>query len=640
MTDIRISCGKFHQYKSLFNKFQLTHFISDNLKIEGNNLFHSWTNTTGNKFYLFGYLVGIRQADGSLSPPTLIKIDPGLLENPDLIPNIEGRFVLLKVHNETGIEIWTDQYGRIDIYCQKIEGGYIFASGMDALPISIARSELNEVGLAHSLAIYGSRPAKQDTIYKNVTRLGVNQGFFYKDGALSILLRKFKPRTISPVYEHKDLNRYANFFIEAIRSRSSSDGNIVYLSSGWDSTAILATLIHLHGNRKVKAIIGRMRYSDRSGVINQFEIDRAKAFAEYYSIELVVVELDYTKDVGNILGDILPIFRSQQFASLVGINHWKLAEAAARISNGNEAIFAGEISDGAHNLGFSQYVTIFHPASRDFREYSDKMASYLFGPTFYQQILNGTYKVDPVWNIFLDKNSQIKLDKAADTKEGITNQLLSSFFLRPGRLPFYSINNTKLLTTNGAHNYSSISESKYFGEILQEITPDNLYSFYLHLYHSFHWQGSTVSTLEHTAVHHGLKCHMPFYDSQIIDFLSAMPEDWGRGLDLNNTKYPLKWMLQNRIDYPYEYQSGPHAYTYDIRPEFSLGGEILHSSSYSPIFKSRFREKSFINLLNEEYFDLSYIDKTIKKYLEGEELLGQEVADILSLGNHSLVGVY
>ena len=48
-----------------------------------------------------------------------------------------------------------------------------------------------------------------------------------------------------------------------------------------------------------------------------------------------------------------------------------------------KSVFCGEISDGAHNLGFSQFTTIFH-TSKHFREYSDKMASYLYGPTFMQ----------------------------------------------------------------------------------------------------------------------------------------------------------------------------------------------------------------------------------------------------------------
>ena len=36
------------------------------------------------------------------------------------------------------------------------------------------------------------------------------------------------------------LNEYSDFFIESVRSRASKSGNIIFLSSGWDSTTILA----------------------------------------------------------------------------------------------------------------------------------------------------------------------------------------------------------------------------------------------------------------------------------------------------------------------------------------------------------------------------------------------------------------
>ena len=54
----------------------------------------------------------------------------------------------------------------------------------------------------------------------------------------------------------------------------------------------------------------------------------------------------------------------------------------------------------------------------------------------------------------------------------------------------------------------------------------------------------------------------------IIKFLNEMPESWGRGLELKPTKYPLKWMLENCINYPMELQTGPHSYLYDINPSF------------------------------------------------------------------------
>ena len=84
------------------------------------------------------------------------------------------------------------------------------------------------------------------------------------------------------------------------------------------------------------------------------------------------------------------MFQSQEFSNLTGVNHWLLAKGAAKIAQPGAVVFAGEISDGAHNLGFSQYFSIYHPASHAFREYSDKMASYLFGPTFLDQLIRRT----------------------------------------------------------------------------------------------------------------------------------------------------------------------------------------------------------------------------------------------------------
>ena len=114
------------------------------------------------------------------------------------------------------------------------------------------------------------------------------------------------------VLDKKDLNQYSDYFIESIRARASDDGNIVYLSSGWDSTSILAVLVHLFGKSKTRCIIGKMIYSNRTGVVNQFEIDRAKLVADYFGVRLDIIDWDYTKnvkvDVEEVLGNIFKDF--------------------------------------------------------------------------------------------------------------------------------------------------------------------------------------------------------------------------------------------------------------------------------------------------------------------------------------------
>ena len=81
----------------------------------------------------------------------------------------------------------------------------------------------------------------------------------------------------------------------------------MYLSSGWDSTSILGGLVHEFGAEKVKAVIGRMCYSERAGIINPFEIDRAQKVADYYGVSLDIVEFDYTKEIPDVLDDLKKI---------------------------------------------------------------------------------------------------------------------------------------------------------------------------------------------------------------------------------------------------------------------------------------------------------------------------------------------
>jgi hypothetical protein len=612
---------------------------TESLVVEGDGVAYRWSDADGNQYFVLGEVFGIRRADGSLADAALVVIDPSPFEAPDRFWEIEGRFVVVRIETAGKTEVWADRFGRVDVYWQVIDGGVVLATEIDLLPVAKSGATPSQIGLAHALTVYGARPAKQHTLYEGVKRLGVDQGLCLDNGKVYVLSRKFIPVSTGK-YGERQNHEYADILLEAIRARASKDGNVVYLSSGWDSTTILACLVHLFGNRKLRAVIGRMRYADRSGVINQFEIDRASAVADYFGIPLDICELDYRTNAAEILERTRPLLRSQQFANITGINHWLLAETTAKTARGDETIFAGEMSDGAHNLGFSQFVTIFHPASQDFREYSDKMASYLFGPTFLQEILEGRQEHDPIWNLFKSRATTTKFDEISANPNDRTRQFLASFFLRGGRMPFTSLTNSKLLSNNGRVVYAAQMEETYLTRAGSEATPETLYAWFLHLYNSFHWQGATVATLEHTAAAHGMRCALPFHDGRLIEFLSAMPESWGRGLDLKPTKYPLKWMLQNRIDYPLHLQVGPHSYLYDIDPSFSHLGELLFGSSFAAVFKESLASDWCHKRLDPKMFDLDYVDSIVNRYLNNEEVRGAEMNDLGVLAFQSAIGDY
>src|SRR5690606_11507876 len=100
----------------------------------------------------------------------------------------------------------------------------------------------------------------------------------------------------------------------------------------------------------------------------------------------------------------------------------------------------------------------------------------------------------------------------------------------------------------------------YF-DAVENLDENSLYAAYLYLYNSFHWQGSTVAPLFTVADHFGIQMKLPFWDADLQNLLSFMPEHFGRGLDLNPTKFPLKSFLKNKVEnYPFELQEGPHSY--------------------------------------------------------------------------------
>ena len=612
-----------------------TIYEHEDLCIQATETLNKWKNDQGDKFFVFGEIIGVRYTDFKINS----NFNWSIVEKQENTKNIEGRYIVIKISKEDEISIWTDFFGRVDIYWIKTSSIIEITSGINLFSKEINKGKINQIGLSQALTIYGSRPLKKHTLFTEISRLGVQEKLNINNENVSVTKLQFEPRNVFPKEDKSKLELYSDIFIEAVRSRASETQNIVFLSSGWDSTSILATLIHLFDPSKIDCIIGRMRYSDRSGIINQFELDRAEKMAKYFKVKLHIVELDYTKNASKIIEEVSPILNDQGFGAGTGYNHWLLAKGAKEISKPGAVIFAGEISDGAHNLGFSQYFSIYHPASHPFREYSDKMASYLFGPTFLKQMIDGNHEDDPVWKIFKSYNQSTIFDNLAKGDNEIIHQLLSTFYLSGGRIPLYSKSNSKLLTVSGIEKFLKICEETYLKEFYGKINENNIYSHYLHLYHSFHWQGGTVNTLEHICESFGFKCRLPFLDKSLVDFLSEMPESWGRGLDINNTKYPLKWMLSNRIDYPMHFQEGPHSYLYDVNPLFSHAAEIMYSSSFTEIYKEIFKRKEFIKNMDPDFFDLEYINKIIDSYLEGEEAGGQTLSDLYIIGNFLAIGL-
>jgi hypothetical protein len=590
---------------------------------------------TNGDLYVFGRVDARRSANGALGAvESLDGVFSDLARHHPFeawAEQLEGRFILVLLdRHEHRCLVQADRFGRADVFVQQQGGVAAVASGLPLLPSPLAAGGYDQAAIAHALTIYSVRPPKQHTIFKNVRRAGVGDTVVVSARGVETRRRRFVPAETRP-HGPRDLVRYTDLFLEALRARGSDHGNVVYLSSGWDSTSILAGLVHVFGARKVRCVIGRMTYSTEAGVCNPYEIARAAKVADYFGVPLETVEFDYTTTGRELFDDLRPIFQSAGFVGPTSFNHWKLARFVADTSAGGESVFAGEISDGAHNLGFSQYLTVFHPVI-DFREYSDKMLGYLFGPTFLKALWDGSATDDPVYRFLRDRYpTDTAFDDVPGGRESRTTRLLSSFFLRGVRFPLWSLRNSRMLTADGRRAYLDEMERTYLAEAGEAATPSTLYAWYLHLYNSFHWQAGTVATLDLTADACGLPMALPFWDAGLQDFLSGMPEDWGRGLELKPTKYPLKEMLASRIDYPMHLQVGPHSYQYDVNPRFTLTGESMHRSQLGAYFKTVLARGDCFAHLSPEMFEVGYLRGLVERFAGGEELYGADLSDVAAL---------
>jgi len=303
-------------------------------------------------------------------------------------------------------------------------------------------------------------------------------------------------------------------------------------------------------------------------------------------------------------------------------------------------IFNGETSDSFHNFGFSQFVTFFHSV-KSFTEYADKMNCYLYGPTYLRKVIDGTADADKVGIIFRKMNEAVSFREAsADATARMRDYMLPLFYGSP-RIPFAETLANPALTATAVENVRDFPFGVWDPEILGRITPETCYAAYIHLYHSFHSQGSTVNCNKWAMLENGHRWRMPFHDTRIVDILSAAPESWGRGLDFNNVKFPLKWVARNKIDFPYEVlEEGPHSYLYDVIEGFSLFAEIMYRSGVTPWFKEVLAERPYRSILSDTHFDLAYLDGLVDAYLAGREARGPDFNNLVSLALFCATGWY
>ena len=113
------------------------------------------------------------------------------------------------------------------------------------------------------------------------------------------------------------------------------------------------------------------------------------------------------------------------------------------------------------------------------------MMSYLYSPSFLDQIENGLHEDDPIWKIFKAFRPNQIINKVDNDFALAKEDFLASFFLTGGRFPFYSLDNYQSLSNEGTEYLRAEYVDKYIKDPAASLNQDNFYSTFFHLYYSF-----------------------------------------------------------------------------------------------------------------------------------------------------------
>ena len=211
----------------------------------------------------------------------------------DIKNNLEGRYILLKITKKNELFVISDYFGRMDVYYSKVNNSFIISSDLSNFNLEINQNTYDYFSLSHSLYIYGCRPPKKSTLYKGIKRLGVNEYIKWQGDNFEVLKINANLQKCNEKFEENDLEKYYEIWLDAIEKRTSEKDNLVFLSSGWDSSSLLAGLVHLKGQKKVQALVGEFHFSERSGFGNKFEVDRVKAICDFFNVKFHITKIDH-----------------------------------------------------------------------------------------------------------------------------------------------------------------------------------------------------------------------------------------------------------------------------------------------------------------------------------------------------------
>ena len=554
-------------------------------------------------------------------------IETAIRENSitDIAKVLEGLYCGVAIDKKNNcMYLLSDTFNRKNFFYSQTGDEITISTSLKDVLSTKHKIKYDQKGL-YSYLLLGYTPISH-TFYEEVYRLGSDE--IIKIGPEGIdFISTAKIKDIEH-FDKSKIDLYEKQLENSVLSRASEDvGNIVMNSGGWDSTTLVYLLTKNFDKSKVKSVVMEVILTDKQS-FNVYEVDKVKRISKHFGIETETTTIDYSsKEMIDLWERNLDNLRENHL--YFWIHHLKLAEQVSEKAAIGSSIFSGEASDSIHNFGFSQFVSVNYE-NLLLREYADKAKSYLYGPTFLKSIQDGTFQEDKVFQFFryyYGKDKFQSLD-SNNVKE-LMNQYYQSFILSYQRVPFAKWENTSVVSDKMNQEFEQFVNTNYFNDLTNQTTSGNIYYNLLQVYKRFHFQSAQMQVANVAFNKFNLSCKIPFLDLNMVDYMYAMPEDWGRGLELKTTKYPLRYLANERwsgMPLNILEESGPHSYIAENDKKWTYAGgnwDIYCEILYRSVFKDYFKEM-FVNVDVEKYFDADYFNtdlfnKVIKDYINGVE---------------------
>ena len=560
-------------------------------------------------------------ADGSAEPlgkharcehQTLLRFFEERLRDPWFVKdNLEGVYIIIAYNREEGsVTVFGDFLNRLNLFYVR-QGEELFASmRLNRSIRDLAGPELNPCALGNILSQNYCLDA--ETIYENIKRLGFDQALSLTQSGSKLQERAVFQHVLP--YAEDQLEEYGSILTNAVASRMAPV-NIVSCSGGWDSTMLVDLLCDQGGPASVRPVLLDLAFAD-GRLYNVYEVEKVKEICAHYHLEPFrhVVDpasatfrdtyLDYLEDI------------RQNHLFVLSHHYYDLVSSAKSQFGGDAAVYNGEGCDSLHNFGFSQYISMNYSHS-GFAQYADKMKSFLFGPTFLEKIENGTYADDLIYRLFRWHHGLPGRNGASSDPVERYSRYLYDFVFSSERLP---------LAVNGCPKIfnEEAFKKEYLGTIqtqmkheIDNMDPERLYSLLTRLYCRYWLKGSNIMRVFYSVGDQGLRPALPYMDVKLIKFLERMPESWGRGLDMNPTKYPLKRFVETRPRFPRDIVARvPHSYLSESDPDIHpLYYDYLCKSTLTDYFKDVLTDRSNLAFLEHPMFNLPHLSTVVDAFL-------------------------